>query len=351
MNWSAFRVSSRNWGHPLNWFFGVVFLGILTYLVWSGIHSPSNQSIQLVVYAFSTQEEVLTQGIFPAFKKAWEIETGENVDIEGIFGPSGTLSVQITMGAPADIAIFSNQRHVDWLKFSKCVDRNTDQVMVASTPLVIVTRPGNPKGISDYVDLTQPDIQLLHADPRSSGVGEWTVLGEYGSSFLETGDDNIAKSFLKDIWGNVRLVGSSARATLTLFEIGAGDALVTYEQDAYFARERGIPLEINTPKRTILTRNYAVIVDDNVTRVERPVVEAFMAYVQSEEGQKIFSQYYFRTISIENGNLPDLGLHFTEDDLGGWYKAHNSLIENYWKIEIEPYLELEPAATFLGIGE
>ncbi|MBL7162474.1 MAG: substrate-binding domain-containing protein [Anaerolineales bacterium] len=351
MNQTFSRFKDKNWGHPLNWFLGAIFLSILIYLVWSGIQFDDSKPLRLIVYAFSTQEEVLTQGIFPAFEQAWEAQTGEDVDIEGVFGPSGTLSVQITMGAPADIAIFSNQRHIDWLKFSKCVDRDTDQVMIASTPLVILTRPGNPANISDFADLTQPGITLLHADPGSSGAGEWSVLAEYGSAYLETGDHDTAEAQLKGIWQNVRLVGSSARATLTLFELGAGDALVTYEQDAFLARERAVPLEIVTPPRTILARHYAVIVDDNVTFAERQVVEAFLAFIQSDEGQQIFSQYYFRPATIESDALPVLIHPFTEEDLGGWAQAYYNLIENYWKTEIEPGLELEPAASFLVRGE
>lgn len=341
----------KRWGLPLKWRLGVIFLSIFAYLIWSGSYSNADQPLRLVVYAFSTQEGVLTQAIFPAFEQAWERQTGREIVIEGVFGPSGTLSVEITLGAPADIAIFSNQKHIDWLKFSNCVDRNTEQLMIASTPLVIVTRPGNPAQISDFSDLAQPGIQLLHGDPNNSGVGEWAVLAEYGSAYLETGNHTTAESQLKNIWQNVRLVGSSARTIMTLFELGAGDTMVTYEQDAYFARQRGVPLEIIMPQYTILAQHYAVIIDDNVTSVERPVVEAFLAFLLNDEGQQIFGQYYFRPATYESDLLPDLISPFTEEDLGGWTQAYNRLIENYWKTEIEPDLEMEPAASFLVVGE
>ena len=338
----------KSWGLPLKWRLGAVFLSILVYLVWTGSHSNANQPLRLVVYAFSTQEEVLTQAIFPAFEQAWEAQTGTDVVIEGVFGPSETLSVEINLGAPADVAIFSNQRHIDWLKFSKCVDRNTEQVMIASTPLVIITRPGNPAKISDFADLIKPGLQLLHGDPNSSGVGEWAVLAEYGSAYLETGNNTTAEAQLKNIWKNVRLVGSSARTTLTLFELGAGDALVTYEQDAYFAQGRGVPLEIIMPQRTILARHFAVTVDENVTSVERPVVEAFLTFLLNDEGQQILRQYYFRPVTIESDLLPDLIHPFTEENLGGWTHAYNNLIENYWKTEIEPGPRIETHCLFPG---
>jgi len=347
MNPTFSRFRKTSCGHPLNWLFIITFSGILFYLIWGDFHPGDSQSIHLSVYAFSTQEEVLAQGIFPAFEQAWEADTGMDVVIEGVFGPSGTLAEQIVLGAQADIAIFSNQRHVDWLKMSKCVDQDNNQVMITSSPLVILTRPGNPFGISEFVDLAQPGIQLLHADPGSSGAGEWGLLAEYGNAYLEEGSQKLAESRLRNTWRNVKLLGSSARVTLDLFELGAGDAIITYEQEALLAQGRGVPLELILPKRTILTRHYAVIVDDNITFIERPLAEAFLAFIQSEEGQQILSQYYFRSATGESDLLPVLDQPFTEEDLGGWSQAYETIIENYWKTEIELGLELESGTSFL----
>jgi len=351
MNQVFSRFTGKKWMHPVKWLPGLFLLIILLFMIWSGIRKNADQPYWLVVYGFSTQEEVLTQGIFPAFEQAWEAETGKDLILEGVFGPSGTLSVQITQGAPADVAIFSNQRHIDWLKFGKSVDKDTEQLMIASTPLVILTRPGNPKRISDFADLMQPGIQLLHGNPIGSGVGEWAVLAEYGSAYLETGNHNFAEVQLEAIWQNVRLLGSSARTTMALFELGAGDALITYEQDAYLARERSVPLEIVMPQRTILARHYAVIVDKNVTSSERPIVEALLAFILSDEGQQILSDYYFRPSTAQSALLPPLMESFTEEDLGGWAQAYDRLIENYWKTKIEPELELVSAATIQEIRE
>ena len=339
------RVTGKNYSHLRVWLScSIVFL-IAIFVILGQSHLYDTQPLHLVVYAFSTQEEVLTEGIFPAFEQDWESKTGRDLVLKGVFGPSRTLSLQITQGAPADVAIFSNQRHINWLKFSKYVDKETDQVMIASTPLVILTRPGNPLGLSDFADLTKQGIHLLHGDLTSSGVGEWAVLAEYGSSYLETGETDAAEIQLTNIWKNVRLFGSSARVTMTLFELGAGNTLITYEQDAYLAQERGVPLEIIMPQRTILANHYAVIVDKNVSALERPVVEAFQAFLLRDEGQKILSQYYYRPVAIENDFLPELIHPFTEEDLGGWTQAYNNIIENYWKTNIEPSLVLIPVVS------
>jgi len=351
MNTTFNLFKDKRWARLLNWLPSFILSIFIISLIWCVIQLNKKQPCRLVVYAFSTQEEALTQGIFPAFEQEWEAENGCDLTIEGVFGPSGNLVGQINLGAHADVAILSNEKHIDWLKLGKRVRSDAESVMITSTPLVIVTRQGNSKDVMSFTDLAQPDLDLLHADPNSSGVGQWAILAEYGSAFLDTDDQDIAIAQLKAIWQNVQLMGSSARVTLTLLEMGAGDFLVTYEQDTYLANKRGVSLEIIHPPRTILTRHYAVIIDDNVTYPEEPFVEAFFDFIQSDTGQRIFSQYFFRTATYKSEVLPELINPFTEEDLGGWAHAYDELIENCWKTEIEPGLELEPVNTFLRRGE
>ncbi len=313
----------------------------------SGAPAP----IRMVVYAFSTQEEVLTQGIFPAFEEAWEAETGQDLVIQGVFGPSGTLAGQINLGAPADVALFSNAQHVTHLKVGRRVRVDNEPVVIGHTPMVIVTRSGNPRSITGFSDLAQPGLRLLHADPRSSGAGQWAVLAEYGSALQESGDRATAEMQLEAIWQNVQLLGASARATMTLFELGAGDAFVTYEHDALLAQERGASLEIVVPAQTIVARHVAVIVDDNVMPGELAMVQAFVDYLLSEAGQQAFNRYHLRPADLEGEQFPGIPQPFTVDDLGGWSKAYIQVVEAIWQGEIEPHLDLEPAPRVLGTGE
>lgn len=340
-----------NWRVIIGWTLAGISLIVVVYYAGLFLFTDLPTTVNLIVYAFSTQEEAFTQGIFPAFEQEWaEKENGELV-IEAVFGPSGTLAGQINLGSPADIVLFSNQNHINWLKVGKRVDKNTEPVLITSTPLVIVTRSGNPFGITGFSDLTQPNIQLLHADPLSSGVGEWAILAEYGSEYIQSGNTDSAESQLKGIWQNVRLLSPSARTTMTLFELGAGDALVTYEQDALLAKSRSISLEIILPSSTILARHYAVIVDDNVTSKERQAAEELLAFMISEKGQEIFKRYHFRSVNIADVEYDEEKHLFTDDALGGWPQIYDTLIENLWGMEIQPTLELESVTTLIEGGE
>ena len=328
-----------------------LFVIVLIYLGGQAIIAKCPAHLRLVVYAFSTQEEVLNQGILPAFEKQWEAETGRMLEIESIFDPSDILAERINLGGPADIALLSNARHVRWFRIEKMIGKENQPSIIGYTPMVIVTRPGNPHGIFSYADLAQPNLRLLHADPRSSGAGEWSLLAEYGSALLETSDPNIAEAQLQAIWDNVRLLGPSARATLTLFELGAGDAVITYEQDAHLAQERGVPLEIIVPPHTIIAQHVAVVVDENITRCERPVVQSFMDFLLSDAGQQILGRYCMRPATDVYEEVPSMIQPFTVEDLGGWFDAYTKLVEPKWQTEFEPRLDLDLNPTLLDPKE
>ncbi len=349
------RIRHRTPRRPERWFSGAIVLIIVAILAVGAIVAEGHISVRsvLVVYGLSTQEEVFTESVFPAFERVWEAETGQDLTIEGVFGPSGTLARQIVLGAPADVALLSNAQHVTWLKVGRRVREKTQPSTYGCTPIVIVTRPGNPDGITVFGDLTRPGLQLLHADPRRSGAGEWAILAAYGNALLgASSDDRVAaETQLKAIWRNVRLLEPSARATLTLFELGAGDALMTYEQDARLASERGVLLEIVAPPRTIAARHVAVIVDNNVTRAERPAARAFVDYLLSDAGQQIFDRYHLRPGDCEGNGFPSLVQPFTVEDLGGWSRAYAELVDALWQGEIAPHLDLGPTPRLMEPGE
>jgi ABC-type sulfate transport system substrate-binding protein len=345
----------------LEWFRrrGLALLAVIMGVVLIGLGGrrllvDARGPLRLIVYAFSTQEEVLTQGILPAFQDTWEAEHGSELTIESVFGPSATLAGQINLGAPADVTLFSNAHHVTWLRLGRRVRADTEPVTVGCTPIVIVTRVGNPAGIMDYADLTRPGIRLLHADPKSSGAAEWAILAVYGSGLLAHPErataDVDAVDQLQAVWRNVQLMAPSARAIMTLFELGAGDAVITYEQDALLALDRGVELEIVMPPRTVAACHVLTLVDDNITRAERPVVEAFVDFMLGDAGQTILRTYHLRPPDLTDPAFAPTGEVFTAEDLGGWAEAHRRLIDDLWQEQIEPRLELESGPVLVGPG-
>lgn len=315
---------------------------------------PSGQTNKggrtITVYGFSIMKEALEKEIYPAFAAKWKAEHGEEVVFTSSFAGSETVTNQILQGAPADIAILSIERDVD--RMIKAGHIPTDwfvtpqKGIVNKTPFVILVRKGNPKGIQDFPDLLKPGVKIIHPDPVSSGGAQWSILSIYGSeikkSEAESGaaDANRALQTLQAIWKNVISTPGSAREARTQFETGFGDALITYELEGLLMKQAGQPIEIVVPKSTIFSEHPVAIVDRNVTADERPVVEAFRNYLWTDEAQRAFIKYHFRSVTNESFNdankeFARIEQPFTVQMFGGWARAYPEIIEGVFNNQVQ----------------
>jgi sulfate transport system substrate-binding protein len=312
---------------------------------------PAGSSDQnITVYAFSVMKEVLEKAIFPGFAAKWKLERGEEIRFTASFAGSETITNQILQGVSADIAILSIERDAERLREGRAVTSDWHQLpylgVVNQTPFLILVRSGNPKGIRDFPDLGKPGVRVIHPDPVSSGGAQWSVLAIYGAELVKaqahTGARNEARALqtLQAIWRNVISTPGSAREARTQFETGFGDALVTYELEGLLMKAAGAPIEIVVPEATIFSQHPVVIVDRNVSPAERPVVEAFIDYLWTDEAQRAFINYHFRSITDETLNSADrkfarIKLPFTVDFFGGWGRAYPEIIEGIWRDQVQ----------------
>ena len=329
-------------------------LSVLALLSGSCLPKPASETgggINLTVYGFSIMKEPLEKGIYPGFAAKWKSEHGTDVNFTSSFAGSETITNQILQGVKADIAILSIERDADRLKQGGFVTSDwraaPNKGIINKTPFVILVRQGNPKGIHDFPDLAKPGVKLIHPDPISSGGAQWSVLAIYGSELVksekqsEESDQARALQTLRAVWKNVISTPGSAREARTQFETGFGDALITYELEGLLMKEsKKTPVEIVVPRATIFSEHPAVVVDRNVSTANRPAVEAFIQYLSSEEAQRAFVKYHFRSISFENLNqenkeLAQIEMPFTIDYFGGWGKAYPEVIEGIFKNQVQ----------------
>lgn len=332
---------------------------IFALLVFSSCLPKSSTGIgarNITVYGFSVMKESLERVIFPAFAAKWKQEHGEDVHFTSSFAGSETVTNQILQGVGAHIAILSIERDVDRLEQAGMVRADWRNLpyngIVNKTPFVILVRKGNPKGIHDFADLAKPGVKVIHPDPASSGGAQWSILAIYGSEIIKARKQHEAETegnpavsdsakaraleLLKAVWKNVIATPGSAREARTQFETGYADALITYELDALLMKQAGADVEIAVPESTIFSEHPAVVIDRNVSTAERAVVDAFMQYLWSDEAQRAFVQYHFRSITTEslnenNTEFAQIKIPFTVADLGGWAKAYPDIIEHVWR--------------------
>ena len=304
----------------------------------------------LTVYGFSIMKESLEKAIYPAFSAKWKAEHGLDVHFTSSFAGSETVTNQILQGVSADIAILSIERDVERLKSAGFI--HTDwrslphQGIINKTPFVILVAKGNPKGIHDFPDLAKPGVRLIHPDPVSSGGAQWSILAIYGSELMKStkdaGEADSARALqtLQAIWRNVKSTPGSAREARTQFELGYGDALVTYELEGLLMKQAGANVELIVPRSTIFSEHPAVVIDRNVSAARRPVVDAFVQYLWSEDAQRAFVQYHFRSITDDrlndaNPQFAKIELPFSIDYFGGWPRAYPEIIEKVFRDQVQ----------------
>lgn len=324
----------------------------LALLVASCLPKPTAEGgdITITLYGFSIMKESLESAIYPGFANKWKQEHGQEVRFQSSYAGSETVTNQILRGTPADIAILSIERDADRLKQGGFVtsDWHTYPAkgIINKTPFIIVVRKGNPKNIRDFSDLAGPGVRLIHPDPISSGGAQWSILAMYGSelkkSASESGEADTVRAVrtLQAIWKNVISTPGSAREARTTFELGNGDALVTYELDALLMKQANAAIDIVVPKATIFSEHPAVVIDKNVSGNKRAVVDAFIQYLWSDEAQQAFVKYHFYSVTNDafnqaNPEFAHIEMPFTIEFFGGWDKAYPDVIEKVFRDQVQ----------------
>jgi sulfate transport system substrate-binding protein len=326
----------------------LVFLGgLLLYGIWPWLPLPNRppQAQTIIFYGFSILGDVMNKGIFPAFQQEWQARTGQRVEFVSSFAGSGTVRNQLIMGVPAHLALLSLELDAQELAKAHVIPPESwkqfpEHGVVNRTPFVILVRAGNPQRIHDFADLARPGVKVVHPDPLTSGGANWAIVAEYGAGLRQgQGKLEAGRQLLTGIWLNVVAQAASARAVRTQFENGFGDALITYEQELLYDRNRGrLKGEIVYPHSTIESEHTLVVIRRNVAPRERQVVEAFIEFLWSEKAQRLFVENGFRSVKMQLneanphfGKIPDL---FSIDDFGGWTKAKREIVDDVWKKQV-----------------
>jgi len=280
--------------------------------------SSDEDTVTLALVAYSTPQEAY-EDIIAAYQKTSD---GKNVEFTTSFGGSGDQSRAVEAGQPADVVAFSLEPDMTRLVKAGIVadDWNSDDQggMVTDSVVVIATREGNPKNLEDWDDLTQPGVEVITANPFTSGGARWNVMAAYGAASDVGKDEQAGVDYLNDLFNNVPVQDDSARKSLQTFAGGKGDALLAYENEAIFAQQNDQKLDYTVPDDTILIENPVAITKSSENAEE---AQAFVDFLRSEDAQKIFLDNGYRPVNEDiaaEGDFPEPSGLFTIEDFGGW---------------------------------
>ena len=142
------------------------------------------------------------------------------------FGSSGQLATQIQSGAPADVAAFADTAPMTTLETSGLL--TAAPKIFARNQLVIVTKPGNPKGVKALADLATAGTISQCAATAPCGKFADQVLAKAGVTIPPT---SVTR-------------GQDVKTTLAAVTQGDADAAIVYATDAKAAGSAVSTVEI-----------------------------------------------------------------------------------------------------------
>ncbi|MEO8223194.1 MAG: sulfate ABC transporter substrate-binding protein [Gammaproteobacteria bacterium] len=300
----------------------------------SGAGEAANVTLLNVSYD-PTRE--LYQDYNRAFASYWKARTGDTVTVRQSHGGSGKQARSVIDGLPADVVTLALAYDIDAIAANaKTLPANwqsrlPDNSAPYTSTIVFLVRKGNPKRIRDWGDLAGPGISVITPNPKTSGGARWNYLAAWAWAMHQPdATEASARAYLAKLFGNVPVLDSGARAATTTFaQRGIGDVLVSWENEAFLAREAlgDGKFEIVVPTLSILAEPPVTVIDAVALRKgTRDVADAYLKYLYSPVAQEIIAKHYFRprdpaVAARYAARFPKVNL-VTIADLGGWAQVH-----------------------------
>jgi sulfate transport system substrate-binding protein len=281
----------------------------------SGDSSGGGSKLSLVAY--STPKEAY-EAIIPAFAAT---PAGAGVTFSQSYGASGDQAKAVIAGLPADVVALSLEPDVSKLVKQHLVPADWRSAtptkgIVTHSVVVIAVRKGNPKHIEGWADLVKPGVEVLTPNPFTSGGARWNVMAAYGAQIEQGRTEAQATAYLQELFKHVPVQAKAARDALQAFTGGKGDALISYENEAITARQKGERIDFVIPDETILIENPIA-----VTTKAGAQAKAFVDYAVSEPAQRIFASKGYRPVIaalVDKATYPDPAKEFDITTFGGW---------------------------------
>ncbi|MFW0794281.1 molybdate ABC transporter substrate-binding protein [Gordonia sp. CPCC 205515] len=223
--------------------------------------SSAAPATTLNVYAAASLKKTFT-AIAEEFEKSHP-----GVTVKPSFDGSSTLVTQIKQGAPADVFASADENNM-----TKLGDQAVDPKIFATNTLVIVTAPGNPKGVNSFADLNKPGVTtVVCAEPQPCGAATATVEKNTGITLNPASEEQ------------------SVTAVLTKVTAGQADAGVVYVTDAKGAGDKVDT--VTDPAFAAVVNKYPIATVQGAAN--EAVAKEFVDEVLSPAGQQVLANAGF----------------------------------------------------------
>jgi len=281
----------------------------------------------------------LYKDIDTAFIADYKQKTGQTLSVRQSHGASSAQALSVMQGLQADVVTMNQPNDIDLLvERGGLIPANwrtllPNNAVPYTTTMVFLVRHGNPKNIKDWSDLARPGVQVVIANPKTSGNGRYAYLAAWGYKKLQGATDEQAQAFEKAIFKNVPVLDTGGRgATTTFTQRGIGDVLVTFENEVALmnAGASGKDFDAVYPSVSLLAEPpvavVAKVVDKRGTRKE---AQAYLNYLWTPAAQEIIAQHHLRPRNAEvlakhASEFKPIKTFTVEQVFGNWQKAQQT---------------------------
>ncbi len=289
--------------------------------------APKSQTLTVVSYAVTKNAY---DKIFKLFSDDWKKKSGQTVTFKGSYGGSGSQTRAVIDGLEADVVSLAMSADVNKIQQAGLIkpgweNESPNNSTPINSTVVAFVRPGNPKKINNWRDLDNKNVDVVTANPKTSGGARWNFLALWGAITRSGGSEAQARSFITGVYKNADVLPKDAREATDLFiKRKQGDVLLNWETEAVLAKQKGewtAPYKLFSPN--ILTEQPVTVVDRVVDRRgSRKVAEAFVKFLYTPQAQKIFVDNGFRPVTPQGkayakGKFQNASF-FKVSDFGGW---------------------------------
>lgn len=297
-------------------------------------------TVNLTLVSYAVTQAAYEQ-IIPKFAAKWKADHNQEVVFDQSYGGSGSQTRAVIDGLEADIVALALALDTQKIEKAGLIDTGWEteapnNSIVHKSVAALVTREGNPKGIKGWADLAKPGVQVITANPKTSGGARWNFMALWGAITQTGGTEDKALEYTSQVFKNVPVLPKDAReSTDVFFKQGQGDVLINYENEVLLAKQKGenlpfvIPTDVN-----ISIDNPVAVVDQNVEKHgTREVAEAFVEFLFTPEAQEEFAKVGFRPVDPSIGEkyaeqFPKVNKLFTVQDMGGWDKVQSEFFDD-----------------------
>jgi sulfate/thiosulfate transport system substrate-binding protein len=234
------------------------------------------------------------------FAERYNSRTGASVIFEQSHGGSSKQARSVIDGLKADVVTLALAWDIIAIERAGLIKPGwQEKLPYNSCPytstVAFLVRKGNPKNIKDWKDLTRPDVQVIVANPKTSGAGRWAFLALWGAVSRATTHDPStleglaesqaaaraardfpvyqnaeARAAIETFYNhNVPVLDTGARgSTVTFAQKQLGDVLLNWENELWLALDEfgKDTFEIVYPPSSILGEPPVAVVDEVVDK-------------------------------------------------------------------------------------